>query len=149
MSLTHECPPIVCSTVANGVVVATSTVMWLVLMLACDLLSCCHMTCDAVMWLVVTLSCHWTCDLWQSNAELAVREMLKEIAHRKRRETGVARLSATDCLDDGTRMCLNITIDETQVTSVMWHVTTGSVLFSITNIEGKLLYTTAFCPCGC
>ncbi|KAI0219976.1 5-oxoprolinase [Lamellibrachia satsuma] len=54
----------------------------------------------------------------QNNAEMAVREMLKEIAQERRQETGVASLVAHDYMDDGTQISLNISLDESQGSAI-------------------------------
>ena len=71
------------------------------------------------MYLLLLWLLGLTCELLtQNNAEMAVREMLKEIAQERRQETGVASLAAHDYMDDGTRISLNISLDESQVISL-------------------------------
>ena len=48
----------------------------------------------------------------QSNAEVAVREMLKEIARKTEQRTGLTRLTAVDHMDDGSPISLTIDIDK-------------------------------------
>jgi len=48
----------------------------------------------------------------QNNAEVAVREMLREIAARTREKTGKTSLYAVDKMDDGSEIHLAISIDE-------------------------------------
>uniref|UniRef100_A0A9J8D715 5-oxoprolinase, ATP-hydrolysing n=1 Tax=Cyprinus carpio carpio TaxID=630221 RepID=A0A9J8D715_CYPCA len=48
----------------------------------------------------------------QSNAELAVRDMLKDFARRRRQETSSLEVEAEDQMDDGTRIRLKVQIDE-------------------------------------
>lgn len=50
----------------------------------------------------------------QDNAELAVKEMLRAAV----REHGSNVLQAEDHLDDGSKICLQVTIDEEQGTAV-------------------------------
>ena len=56
-----------------------------------------------------------------------MREMLKEIARTRQQETGVVSFTADDYMDDGTRISLNIVIDQSQViisllaNSVRWN----------------------------
>lgn len=50
----------------------------------------------------------------RDNAELAVRNLLKEVAKRQ----GTNKLYAIDYLDDGTAIELNITIDEEKGSAV-------------------------------
>lgn len=47
----------------------------------------------------------------QSNAELAVRNMLREIGKRSLELTGKTVLSANDCMDDGSPIKLTVDID--------------------------------------
>lgn len=48
----------------------------------------------------------------QSNAELAVRDMLREVARQTRSRTGGVELEAEDRMDDGSPIKLKVTIDE-------------------------------------
>ena len=48
-------------------------------------------------------------------AEVAVREMLREIAARTLTTRGDCKLSASDFMDDGSCIQLTISIDPTQV----------------------------------
>lgn len=48
----------------------------------------------------------------QQNAEVAVRDMLKEIARKTRERTGKTVLTAVEHMDDGSPIKLKITIDE-------------------------------------
>lgn len=48
----------------------------------------------------------------QQNAEVAVREMLTEIAHKTKERTGRSVLQALDHMDDGTPINLTVSIDE-------------------------------------
>ena len=65
----------------------------------------------------------------QQNAELAVREMLKQFV--KRRGSNVA--SASDHMDDGTLITLKITIDEETGDTVMDFTGTGCQVLGNTN----------------
>ena len=47
----------------------------------------------------------------QSNAEIAVRDMLKEIGNRVFKETGKHQLHAEDFMDDGSKLNLKVDID--------------------------------------
>ncbi len=63
----------------------------------------------------------------QNNAEVAVREMLKEIATKTKERTGRTELQAVDHLDDGSPIKLRIQINETDVSSVSlcsWEIVT-------------------------
>ncbi|KAL3859675.1 hypothetical protein ACJMK2_009883 [Sinanodonta woodiana] len=54
----------------------------------------------------------------QENAELAVRDMLREIAHKTKRRTGTTKLGAEDYMDDGAMLKLSVDINETEGTAV-------------------------------
>jgi len=64
----------------------------------------------------------------QSTAELAVQEMLREIATVTRGVNGSSQLSALDYMDDGSRIQLTVDINEEKVSYQVLHFT-GSVLF--------------------
>ena len=51
----------------------------------------------------------------QTNAEVAVREMLQEIARKTKRNTGKTQLAAEDFMDDGSKIALVVDIDEGKV----------------------------------
>lgn len=51
----------------------------------------------------------------QSNAELAVRDMLREFAHRRRQQTGSLEVESEDFMDDGTPIRLRVQINEEEV----------------------------------
>lgn len=57
-------------------------------------------------------------DYIQQNAEVAVRDMLREIARRARAKTGRTVLEAEQRMDDGTPIRLKITIDETKGSAI-------------------------------
>ncbi|CAH1778849.1 unnamed protein product [Owenia fusiformis] len=61
----------------------------------------------------------------QNNAEVAVKEMLQEIARKTKERTGTTTLSATDHMDDGSQITLNINIDATEGTAVVDFTGTG------------------------
>jgi hypothetical protein len=54
----------------------------------------------------------------QANAEVAVRDMLREIGTKVLQRSGVSELEAEDFLDDGSRIRLKISIDVQQGTAV-------------------------------
>ncbi|XP_052817623.1 5-oxoprolinase-like [Mya arenaria] len=54
----------------------------------------------------------------QDNAEIAVRDMLREIARKTRARTGTTHLYAQDFMDNGAEINLKINIDEQQGTAV-------------------------------
>ncbi|KAK3086761.1 hypothetical protein FSP39_022921 [Pinctada imbricata] len=48
----------------------------------------------------------------QNNAEIAVQDMLKEIAYKTKHRTGTTHLQAEDSMDDGAKIKLSVDIDE-------------------------------------
>ncbi|KAL7857525.1 hypothetical protein SRHO_G00164240 [Serrasalmus rhombeus] len=54
----------------------------------------------------------------QSNAELAVRDMLKEFARRQQQQTGSLEVEAEDQMDDGTPIRLKVQINEEEGSAV-------------------------------
>ncbi|CAL1530679.1 unnamed protein product [Lymnaea stagnalis] len=54
----------------------------------------------------------------QENAEVAVKEMLREIARKTKARTGKNELYAEDFMDHGSKICLLIKIDEKEGTAV-------------------------------
>ncbi|PVD21468.1 hypothetical protein C0Q70_19641 [Pomacea canaliculata] len=69
----------------------------------------------------------------QENAEVAVREMLKEIAQKTKACTGTTTLSAHDFLDDGSLIALQVHIDELQGTAVFDFANTGFEVYGNCN----------------
>ncbi|XP_062859373.1 5-oxoprolinase [Trichomycterus rosablanca] len=61
----------------------------------------------------------------QSNAELAVRDMLKEFAKRRREQSGLLEATAEDQMDDGTPIKLKVKIDEQEGSAVFDFSGTG------------------------
>lgn len=54
--------------------------------------------------------------MFQSNAELAVRDMLKDFARRRRQQkTGCLEVESEDFMDDGTPIRLRVQINEEEV----------------------------------
>ena len=51
----------------------------------------------------------------QENAEVAVRDMLKEIARKTRAMTGSTKLTSKDYMDDGSPISLTVDINEEEV----------------------------------
>lgn len=51
----------------------------------------------------------------QSNAELAVRDMLREFSCRRRQQTGSLDVESEDFMDDGTPIRLRVQINEQEV----------------------------------
>jgi 5-oxoprolinase (ATP-hydrolysing) len=54
----------------------------------------------------------------QANAEVAVRDMLREIGTKVSQRSGISELEAEDYLDDGSRIRLKVNIDVQQGTAV-------------------------------
>ncbi|XP_056627457.1 5-oxoprolinase [Triplophysa dalaica] len=61
----------------------------------------------------------------QSNAELAVRDMLRDFARRRRQETGSLEVEAEDQMDDGTPIKLEVQINEELGSAVFDFTGTG------------------------
>lgn len=53
--------------------------------------------------------------VFQSNAELAVRDMLRDFAHRRQQQTGSLDVESEDFMDDGTPIRLRVQINEKEV----------------------------------
>lgn len=53
--------------------------------------------------------------MFQSNAELAVRDMLRDFARRRRQQTGALEVESEDFMDDGTPIRLRVQINEEEV----------------------------------
>ncbi|KAJ8276881.1 hypothetical protein GJAV_G00068950 [Gymnothorax javanicus] len=62
----------------------------------------------------------------QKNAEMAVRDMLKEVARRRRQENRSLELSAEDQMDDGTVIKLRVQINEDEGSAVFDFSGTGA-----------------------
>ncbi|XP_067226119.1 5-oxoprolinase [Chanodichthys erythropterus] len=69
----------------------------------------------------------------QSNAELAVRDMLKDFARRRRQETGSLEVEAEDQMDDGTPIRLKVQIDEQEGSAVFDFTGTGTEVWGNCN----------------
>uniref|UniRef100_A0A8C2C5T3 5-oxoprolinase, ATP-hydrolysing n=1 Tax=Cyprinus carpio TaxID=7962 RepID=A0A8C2C5T3_CYPCA len=69
----------------------------------------------------------------QSNAELAVRDMLKDFARRRRQETGSLEVEAEDQMDDGTPIRLKVQIDEQQGSAVFDFTGSGTEVWGNCN----------------
>ncbi|XP_005089828.1 5-oxoprolinase [Aplysia californica] len=69
----------------------------------------------------------------QENAEVAVKDMLREIASKTKATTGKTELYAEDFMDEGTKICLRITIDEVEGTAVFDFSGTGFQVHGNTN----------------
>ncbi|GFN92191.1 5-oxoprolinase [Plakobranchus ocellatus] len=69
----------------------------------------------------------------QENAEVAVRDMLKEIALKTKARTGKTELYAEDFMDHGTKICLRVNIDEVEGSAVFDFTGTGFQVQGNTN----------------
>lgn len=69
---------------------------------------------------------------FQSNAELAVRDMLRDFARRRRQQTGSLEVESEDFMDDGTPISLRVQINEQEV---------NCGIFVIMNVPTKRLST--------
>eukprot|EP00112_Aurelia_sp_Birch-Aquarium-sp1_P015543 Seg3453.3 transcript_id=Seg3453.3/GoldUCD/mRNA.D3Y31 product=5-oxoprolinase protein_id=Seg3453.3/GoldUCD/D3Y31 len=69
----------------------------------------------------------------QENAELAVQQMLKEIASKTKARTGKTILSAVDYMDNGSPIKLKISINETKGTAIVDFTGTGHEVFGNIN----------------
>ncbi|CAF4873371.1 unnamed protein product [Pieris macdunnoughi] len=61
----------------------------------------------------------------QKNAELAVRDMLREIARKSLKNTGTKILKATEHMDNGSPIVLTVTLDEDQGSAICDFTGTG------------------------
>lgn len=52
---------------------------------------------------------------FQSNAELAVRDMLRDFARHRQQQTGSLEVESEDFMDDGTPIKLRVQINEKEV----------------------------------
>ncbi|CAL8292881.1 unnamed protein product [Lota lota] len=69
----------------------------------------------------------------QSNAELAVRDMLKEFAHKRRQQTGCLEVESEDFMDDGTPIRLRVQINEEEGSAVFDFTGTGTEVWGNCN----------------
>ncbi|XP_075226295.1 5-oxoprolinase [Lycorma delicatula] len=69
----------------------------------------------------------------QSNAEVAVRDMLRDIGKHTLEVTGKSILTATDYLDDGSPICLNVTINVKEGSAICDFTGTGYELWGNCN----------------
>ncbi|XP_055890721.1 5-oxoprolinase-like [Biomphalaria glabrata] len=69
----------------------------------------------------------------QENAEVAVKEMLKEIGRKTKAATGRTEIYAEDFMDHGSRICLHINIDENEGTALFDFTGTGHQVYGNTN----------------
>uniref|UniRef100_A0A8C4NR60 5-oxoprolinase, ATP-hydrolysing n=1 Tax=Dicentrarchus labrax TaxID=13489 RepID=A0A8C4NR60_DICLA len=69
----------------------------------------------------------------QSNAELAVRDMLKDFARRWRQQTGSLEVESEDFMDDGTPIKLRVQINEDEGSAVFDFTGTGTEVWGNCN----------------
>uniref|UniRef100_A0A3Q2XXN9 5-oxoprolinase, ATP-hydrolysing n=1 Tax=Hippocampus comes TaxID=109280 RepID=A0A3Q2XXN9_HIPCM len=69
----------------------------------------------------------------QSNAELAVRDMLRDFARRRRQQTGSLEVESEDFMDDGTPIRLRVQINEDEGTAVFDFTGTGTEVWGNCN----------------
>lgn len=77
----------------------------------------------------------------QHNAEVAVREMLKDIAAKTKERTGKTVLSAEDHMDDGSRIKLTISIDEKEGSAVFDFTGTGPEMYGNCNAPRAITFS--------
>ncbi|XP_048862389.1 5-oxoprolinase isoform X2 [Brienomyrus brachyistius] len=77
----------------------------------------------------------------QSNAELAVRDMLKEFARRRRQQTGSLEVEAEDHMDDGTPIRLRIQINEEEGSAVFDFTGTGTEVWGNCNAPRAITFS--------
>nr|XP_040023452.1 5-oxoprolinase isoform X1 [Gasterosteus aculeatus aculeatus] len=69
----------------------------------------------------------------QSNAELAVRDMLKDFARRRRQQTGSLEVESEDFMDDGTAIRLRVQINEEEGSAAFDFTGTGTEVWGNCN----------------
>ncbi|KAJ3580729.1 hypothetical protein NHX12_034213, partial [Muraenolepis orangiensis] len=69
----------------------------------------------------------------QSNAELAVRDMLKEFASKRRQQAGCLEVESEDFMDDGTPIRLRVQINEEEGSAVFDFTGTGTEVWGNCN----------------
>ncbi|XP_072234316.1 5-oxoprolinase isoform X2 [Leuresthes tenuis] len=69
----------------------------------------------------------------QSNAELAVRDMLRDFARRRRQQTGSLEVESEDFMDDGTPIRLRVQINEKEGSAVFDFTGTGTEVWGNCN----------------
>lgn len=65
--------------------------------------------------------------MFQSNAELAVRDMLRDFARRRRQQTGSLEVESEDFMDDGTSIRLRVQINEEEVSREKDQISTANL----------------------
>ncbi|TKS87865.1 5-oxoprolinase [Collichthys lucidus] len=69
----------------------------------------------------------------QSNAELAVRDMLRDFARRRQQQTGSLEVESEDFMDDGTPIRLRVQINENEGSAVFDFTGTGTEVWGNCN----------------
>ncbi|KAL9974393.1 hypothetical protein ACROYT_G011417 [Oculina patagonica] len=77
----------------------------------------------------------------QHNAEVAVREMLKDIASKTKERTGKTVLSSVDHMDDGSCIKLTISIDEKEGSAVFDFTGTGPEMYGNCNAPRAITFS--------
>lgn len=75
----------------------------------------------------------------QTNAEVAVRDVLKEIATRTKERVGRSVLTAVDYMDDGTPICLTVSIQENDGGAVFDFTGTGPEVYGNCNAPRAII----------
>uniref|UniRef100_A0A4W5QNX2 5-oxoprolinase, ATP-hydrolysing n=1 Tax=Hucho hucho TaxID=62062 RepID=A0A4W5QNX2_9TELE len=77
----------------------------------------------------------------QTNAELAVRDMLKEFARCRRQQTGSLEVEAEDFMDDGTPIRLRVEIKENEGSAVFDFTGTGTEVWGNCNAPRAITFS--------
>ncbi|KAJ8010689.1 hypothetical protein DPEC_G00077730 [Dallia pectoralis] len=77
----------------------------------------------------------------QSNAELAVRDMLKDFARRRRQQTGSLDVEAEDFMDDGTPIRLRVQVNENEGSAVFDFTGTGTEVWGNCNAPRAITFS--------
>ncbi|EGD81795.1 5-oxoprolinase, partial [Salpingoeca rosetta] len=77
----------------------------------------------------------------QENAELSVRNLLKEVAEETQELFGTNELHCTDFLDDGTPICLKVTVDGEKGAAHFDFAGTGCQVFGNLNTPRAVVYS--------
>uniref|UniRef100_A0A8C7I1R0 5-oxoprolinase, ATP-hydrolysing n=1 Tax=Oncorhynchus kisutch TaxID=8019 RepID=A0A8C7I1R0_ONCKI len=77
----------------------------------------------------------------QTNAELAVRDMLKEFARCRQKQTGSLEVEAEDFMDDGTPIRLRVQINENEGSAVFDFTGTGTEVWGNCNAPRAITFS--------
>lgn len=75
----------------------------------------------------------------QNNAEIAVRDVLKEIAVQAKKRTGRSILTAVDYMDDGTPIRLTVSIEEKDGSALFDFTSTGPEVYGNCNAPRAII----------